>query len=922
MKIHKLLCGFLLWMLFGIPVAALAAPVNDVTLCDEYGQDPVSYNFNNTNSLQIGAGLANETIYISGTFTINSPFFTFQNCIVKMAPGAEIIVESQRTLNLTNTRLFSCYNMWKEIRVSSDASLQIINSRIEDAQHAVRAVSSQQLVISNSVFNRNYIDIIINSRSVNSGLSVFSITGNQFLCTSALTPPFIGQSPLPPSHSFIGIQVDNVSQVVIGSYGGDLNIFDNHHIGIQVERSAVTIQQSVFSNIHPNGDFDGYQTGIGISAILNSNVFQKGIGNGEGDPATFSGCSYAGILSRASVLYTHNNRFSDLGTYGIRAEQTADHYSIIRSNRFTSAISGPESTLHAVEVERSAGGADFIDFNDFDFNSPLTSINIYDSYNATGVCKVEGNVVSQMNSVHSGLMVYGNNGDNLSVSENDIFLQNGAWGACVYIAEGDNNSFYDNTITGINSSRGLYSHMAQNMLFCTNSFDGYQTGMAVQYNNMGSTLKENVFGNHQRGLQLIGNGIQLGDQTHGGNRWEGSYSVWAAEHTGSDFSLSPFFVNNDSDSNCGDPAYFPNTGGMPSVFPSSGWFFTQAGECVDPCDISGDFAGEENKNLEEEDGDAWSFALQASNAHEWDVQRYLFRQIAERQIEVEPGSDSESFYQSNQQSEIGLFYQVEALVREAFSPSFGLMQQWQEAIEYYTVLLEKHRTLHAFASDYPEIPDALSQQLSDLQRELKVQDQLIDELYDQLLQFRGYLLEEAMALNQSIAADSPFGRQQQTYNAIRLALLKEGSMKGEEKAVLEKLAASCFEEAGSAVFDARSLLAVRFGERQWLQFAENCSERGSPKTETDDLPGWSADLEIHPNPFTDQLSVSWNTTTHTPVSVDLEITDLRGVPFYHQQVTTSDTSLLLSAEFLPSGAYVLRLISAGEVLAVQRIIKF
>jgi hypothetical protein len=251
MKIHKLLCGFLLWMLLSIPVAVLAAPVNDVTLCDEYGQEPISYNFNNTNSLQIGAGLVNETIYISGTFTVNSPFFTFQNCIVKMAPGAEIVVESQRTLNLTNTRVFSCYNMWKEIRVSSDASLQVVNSWIEDAQHAVRAVSAQQLLISNSLFNRNYIDVIINSRSVNSGLSVFSITGNQFLCTSPLTPPFIGQSPVPPSHSFIGVKVDNASQIIIGAYSGALNVFDNHHIGVLAERSAITFSSRCFPTCTP-----------------------------------------------------------------------------------------------------------------------------------------------------------------------------------------------------------------------------------------------------------------------------------------------------------------------------------------------------------------------------------------------------------------------------------------------------------------------------------------------------------------------------------------------------------------------------------------------------------------------------------------------------------------------------------------------
>jgi hypothetical protein len=620
------------------------------------------------------------------------------------------------------------------------------------------------------------------------------------------------------------------------------------------------------------------------------------------------------------VLYTNNNRFSNLGSYGVLAEQTASHYSIIRSNRFTSAASGPGPTLNAVEVERSAANTDFIDFNNFDFNSPLTSLKVYDSYNASGSCEVRANVISQFNGIQNALMVFGNNGDNLSISENDIFLQNGDWGACIYVAEGSNNSFYDNTLTGINSSRGLYAHMAQNMLFCTNGFDGYQTGVAVQYNSMGSKLKENVFGDHQRGLQLIGNGVQLGDQSHGGNRWEGSYSIWAAEHTGSDFSLSHFFVNDDSDSNCGDAAYFPNSGGTPSVSPAVGWFFTQAGECVDPCGLSDDFAGEENKNLEAEEND-WPLSDEGFNAHDWDAHRYLFKQISERRLAVEEGSELELFYQNSQQSEIGLLHQVETLIQEAYSPSFGPMQHWQEAINYYNLLLEEHRGLHALVVENPALTNALSWQLAELLRELETQRLLIDELHNQLLQLRDHLLDEAIALNQSISTSIPFANQQQVYNSIRLALLKDGNLNGGEKTQLEKLAASCFEEVGSVVFDARALLATFFGEQRWLHLPEKCAGNEPQNSEVSQLPDWAHDMDVQPNPFTDQISVQWNADLGAGSNVSLEISDLRGVPFYQQQISSSDISLLLSTEFLPPGAYVLRLVSANKVLAVQRVIK-
>lgn len=107
--------------------------------------------------------------YVKGTVTVQSGTLTITGT-VRMAEGAEILVESGAKLVVNGGILTSssgCSAMWEGIEVEDGAELVITgDALIEDAVTGVYIAHGADYTIENSIFNRNYIHVVVFNNSL------------------------------------------------------------------------------------------------------------------------------------------------------------------------------------------------------------------------------------------------------------------------------------------------------------------------------------------------------------------------------------------------------------------------------------------------------------------------------------------------------------------------------------------------------------------------------------------------------------------------------------------------------------------------------------------------------------------------------------------------------------------------------------
>jgi hypothetical protein len=169
-------------------------------------------------SNKLGNVYSGPTVYPPGYYFLSSPTGTLtingnvsfdsatvlidSNTLIQLSPGAHF--------NVMSSHLFSC-SRWKGIRVSdSTAQLNIDGSLIEDADTAVRCryISMTENVVfsaTNSIFNRNFIDIDLDSSPNVNTIFPFYILGNVF--TNRDFSGYPGYPQLfPPLYGYLGLK--------------------------------------------------------------------------------------------------------------------------------------------------------------------------------------------------------------------------------------------------------------------------------------------------------------------------------------------------------------------------------------------------------------------------------------------------------------------------------------------------------------------------------------------------------------------------------------------------------------------------------------------------------------------------------------------------------------------------------------------
>jgi len=459
-------------------------------------------------------GLAKE-IVINGQLIVDSDY-TFTNCSkIKFGENADVLFPGEGAhLNFQNCKISAAEcsgRMWNGFSFSDwTESLTLNNTTISDAKIAIKATLNAQLVITNCVFNNNYIGLDIATME-----STFNpvIYGDSFIY-SALLPPYENQKP------FAGIKLNDIIDITIGKAGYPSNVFLNSSYGIYAENAHVYLYNNIFRNIlnTNNGDVNEgsavYANNLnGYGDVTNPNHIWEELSVVAGSTTaanTFDNCFY-GINAINHKLKVNYNNFNDVNNaiscLGCVKKEISITYNFMDSvGRGINLIEPKLSTIDILN------------------NSILTStlktpianvaaINVSDNVIYPSALDIWNNVVTNYGKY--GILV--TNNFKPSIKENKVYMRMGTTTESVYalnVLNSDsskiNCNFVGSTNTTLSKRIGLSASFCAGSNFRCNVIDKCYTGMEFWGNCNNSTIKNNELRHLAVGLAVGKSGTTSG----------------------------------------------------------------------------------------------------------------------------------------------------------------------------------------------------------------------------------------------------------------------------------------------------------------------------------------------------------------------------------------------------------------------------
>ncbi|MEZ4918213.1 MAG: hypothetical protein R2792_03820 [Saprospiraceae bacterium] len=188
--------------------------------------DPGSLILGNNPESVVSAELAGlETTYSNICIAVNGKLIIDQNmvfdkCELIMNQGAEIEVAEGVKLEIYNESfLHGCQHLWKGIHVLGDATLQMKNSTLSDAEYGTFLEDEATVNLENNTFDKNWISIYVpqsqDGQLQSIGFLKRGIFNNYFLCTQTLLPHYDANAPNQGTRSFAGIEINDVAGFLV-----------------------------------------------------------------------------------------------------------------------------------------------------------------------------------------------------------------------------------------------------------------------------------------------------------------------------------------------------------------------------------------------------------------------------------------------------------------------------------------------------------------------------------------------------------------------------------------------------------------------------------------------------------------------------------------------------------------------------------
>lgn len=528
-------------------VFAIVTSNSQTSLCALYGSIPGNAIYFNSKTINSPETYTDKYIVVNGDLTINHILATFTRCTFNISSGSQIIVNSNKRLQLSGCLLFSCGDTpWNGIYINSNGLLICQNestnqSKIENASNGIQLEKNSKLTLSSTVFNRNSVGIRLLGTP-----TIFKFADNIFLGHSSITEP-------------IGVRID-VGTFDIMDIATGINQFRTLKYGILAYGRTILVQNCQFALC----DYGIYNTNC--KANIN---FVKGFGKAS-STATFSNNHYYNLyftgdseIAIKECISLVDNRWTKFnGIPNIFISKNNSGSILIYENSFTnnlySSTVGQQLLTYYFDVAISNSTVNngceisnnlFQATNHNEFtphkliqlhisSSLFTQVAIiqHNTFNFNGIyCQTVGLVNNESGIVNfdgcdnctPARQVVFNTCRNIYLNQ-DTFNKAHCDATSVLIYETtnitcENNMFFESDRIPFCHNTGIkiYSSQAE---ICSNVFDNNYIGIDAGYINSIplTVISSNVFDNNYVGVHYFVDAM-VGPQVHKGNKWINSF---------------------------------------------------------------------------------------------------------------------------------------------------------------------------------------------------------------------------------------------------------------------------------------------------------------------------------------------------------------------------------------------------------------
>jgi Secretion system C-terminal sorting domain len=513
-------------------------------------------------------------VLVIGNFTVDVPLI-ITNALVQVDNQSCIdvvyyagVFDPNQGLAISKSRIYSCRNMWRGIRVHQYSNLSIQKaSSIEDAEIAVHCTALAGIYLEGTTFDRDRVGVQLENGSVGGDPFQFywgpympTFEGNRFICTQPL------KTPMRNEVTEVGVRLRDAW--LYPTVSNDLNIYDHIQRGIEAfgKRSRINVVGSSFlNNFH-----DGIYMEFGFAQIAGSYFYNNRV-NGVN----------IGTLQR---LESTNNSYTwDLNLpiitamkTGILVQRVANAgYFYVRDDVYDAQLAINQGNLTCIWNQGfSTGDGITTQIRESQFNlsggGNLFGCIDYGKYRHPNTHFVNANQVNISTPGIATGMIFSQNKTNLHVEGND-FSTGDEFGfdrfrtAIVFSgSEGLGNHFTDNRFLDGPYLSG-YGHSfriagAKNTLFCNNICSNSRVTFGFSGNCMGTNMRLNE--SYGPALVEIYQSSFIDQQTRKSNKWDHQGALTAATPQATCLAnpfLSTFLVHRPQSTSLGSEAYHPLT---------------------------------------------------------------------------------------------------------------------------------------------------------------------------------------------------------------------------------------------------------------------------------------------------------------------------------------------------------------------------
>lgn len=916
------------------------------------GSPAATISLKNVVSCQNGAklfpnsSLANPTtwnIYCYSTLNIDKPY-TFNKDHICMDPCTGINILSNNTLTFNDNNVVEngpgCA-MWRGIQVATVSGQLVVtgHSVIRDAMVGVQPMGTTSIVrLSGATFINNFVGLAANTPFQLQGATYFN--DNIFKGEGTMDPacgshPGFIDAGYSPKQPYAGVFLRNSS---LNIPTGLVNTFSHMANGIKFyDSNGTNVKLCNFDNMTTDGFTTSSGNGIwffdgsgGHQLVHTGGTFDNCV-RGIFDNVTGPGNKFRSIGTPTAPLTMTNVQFGyKFDVSGSIVPFSATSQSRVTGATITSTRVGLEfNVIHPVNNPAGTSASNQLNVQSNTFNATSghgvvlrcdndfvlpQNVNVGGAGNLLNTIHVNGSDATPT------IGVWANNFSGGTIDNNNIdkLSGTGAFFRGISLDLGAGTTVQFNNVTGNfagaanNFSDGIYTENSATNIYFDNAFANTFVGMRFNGNcQMENNIDCNSMTNHQVGMRYIPSGsasmpTTTDPQNCGLNTWDAGITQGAVyDGLALEASISKYFT------------LPPPSLQRPNSVSPAGWFVD--GSCTETCPPN--FVGN-SPNISETDGLIGATGSSMGDANEAGInylyKRQLYRKLRANPALVSQSASMQSFKAANDNQPVGLLYNVEEQLRNAFQLTATQHADLNTLSDEISTLLSGLEAIDAALEDanlnQTQI-DQYAAQREGKASQLEAKYASVSTIYDQWMAQRNSASAAIVAANNAISTVGDYDGNEKSLNAIYAnKVLKGLPLDWQDKEKILAIAKQCPKKGGAAIYWARAWYATLEGVE--VQ-EEDCVIGRSSEGAGNQPVANSPEYKLYPNPANNVFTIAGPSVPegeNWTISLYSGLGQLMGSFAYSVDGRTE-----VPLKNIPTGIYWCRVLNGEQQLVTQKI---